>query len=242
MTEIAENVTRVRSIMAEACQRVGREPDSVQLIAVSKKKPASDILAAVAAGVQHFGENRVEEAQEKIPLVQQAEPGSLFWHMIGHIQSRKAKYVPGMFDVVHSVDSVKIAERLSQQAEQAGTVLQALVQVNVSGEETKGGFAAYQWHKDTEVFARLESAIETIVALPGLRIVGLMTMAPFVADSEQVRPVFASTFALREALVSSLQLALPHLSMGMTDDYPVAIEEGATMVRIGRAIFGERKY
>lgn len=242
MTQIADNVASVRETIEMACQRVGRDPSTVTLVAVSKQKPAADMIAAAAAGVQHFGENRVEEAQTKIPQVRDGCSYALRWHMIGHIQTRKAKHVANWFDVIHSIDRVKIAERVSRQAAQMNELVDVLVQVNVSGEESKGGLWAYNWEKDEETFARLKADCHAIAQLPGLRVSGLMTMAPFVADHEQVRPVFASTFALRARLQRALGLTLPHLSMGMTGDYPVAIEEGATMVRIGRAIFGERQY
>lgn len=241
MSEIADNIAQIQETIVQACQRANRSPDTVRVIAVSKKKPVADVLAAAAAGLQHFGENRVEEAQTKIPQVRDLYAGSLTWHMIGHIQSRKARDISGLFDVVHSLDSVKIAGRLSRSAAQQQATCEALIQVNVSGEDSKGGLWAYNWQKDTGVFERLIEDTNTIMGLPGLRVVGLMTMAPFLRDSEAVRPVFAGTFALREALCTRLNVSLPHLSMGMTDDYPIAIEEGATMVRIGRAIFGERQ-
>ncbi len=240
MSQIADNIARVQERIEAACDRVKRDPADVCLIAVSKKKPVADIVAAAQAGVQHFGENRVEEAQTKTPQVNRAYDGRLIWHMIGHIQSRKARDVPSLFQTIHSIDSVKIAERLSRVAVQQKTECEALIQVNVSGEGSKGGLAAYQWQKDPALLERLVNDVRVITSLPGIRIVGLMTMAPFLPDPEAVRPVFVQTFALRETLSAQLKLALPHLSMGMTGDFTVAVEEGATMVRIGRAIFGER--
>jgi len=161
--------------------------------------------------------------------------------MVGHIQSRKARDVVNLFDVVHSVDSVKLADRLSRLAVDRDKTLDVLLEINVSGEEAKYGFRADNWAKDAAVHDRLWQAVDHIAGLPGLRLHGLMTMAPIVADMEQTRPVFASLAALREALAQTLHLDLPDLSMGMTDDYPVAIEEGATIVRVGRAIFGARR-
>lgn len=242
---IAENLTFVRASIAAAAQRAGRDPASVTLIAVSKTHPPAALLEAAAAGVQHFGENRVEEATNKIPAVNAAVSAPLVWHMIGHIQSRKAKDVPPLFDVVHSVDTVRLAEKLSQAALSSFTSqqrpLDVLLEVNVSGEASKSGFAASGWQQNASVRDALWQEVAQVVALPGLRLRGLMTMAPIVEDVEQARPVFRSLALLRAALADSLNTALPELSMGMTDDYPVAIEEGATFVRIGRAIFGKRE-
>ncbi len=238
--KIADNIRRVQDTIADACARSGRDPAEVTLIAVSKTHPPQMILEAAQAGVQHFGENRVEEAESKIPVVNADAPIPLTWHMIGHIQSRKAKAVPPLFSVVHSVDSVKLAERLSRLVIERGGRLDALIEVNVSGEASKGGVQAHGWQTAGAVRDQVWAAVEQICALPGLRVRGLMTMAPIVDDMESARPVFADLAALRLALIGALGVALPDLSMGMTDDYPVAVEEGATMVRIGRAIFGER--
>ena len=238
---IAENVLRVREQIHAACDKAGRDPASVTLVAVSKTHPASAVLEASACGLQHFGENRVEESTTKIPAVKAQTNLTLVWHMIGHIQSRKAKEIPPLYHVVHSVDTVRLAERLSRETVERGGVLDVLLEVNVSGEASKAGFAAYGWGQDAETRQRLEQEVAQIAALPGLKLRGLMTMAPIVEDMEQARPVFAALAALRAALEDLLGTALPDLSMGMTDDFPVAIEEGATLVRIGRAIFGERE-
>jgi pyridoxal phosphate enzyme (YggS family) len=237
---VARNLSVVHETIAAACARANRDPASVTLVAVSKTHPESVILEAVAAGLQHFGENRVEEGSTKIPAVNRQTPVSITWHMIGHIQSRKAKDVLPLFQVVHSVDSVKLAEKLSRLATEAGKRLDALVEINVSGEASKSGFPASNWATEPAVRERLWQEVGQVLALPGLNVRGLMTMAPIVEQMEQARPVFAGLAALRQALVSAFQKPLPDLSMGMTDDYPVAIEEGATIVRIGRAIFGER--
>ncbi len=242
MSEIADNLDRVRDRIAAACARAGRDPADVTLVAVSKTHPAAAVLAAAAAGVQHFGENRVEEAEMKIPAVVSALADQpVVWHMIGHVQSRKAKLIPPLFQVVHSIDTVKLAEKLSGAAVDQGVVLDALLEINVSGEASKAGFVAHAWESDPALREQLEGDVAQIAALPGLHLRGLMTMAPIVADAELARPVFASLAALRTALAESLHLSLPDLSMGMTDDYPVAIEEGATLVRVGRAIFGQRE-
>lgn len=237
---VSENVATVRARIAEACAKVGRDPLAVTLLAVSKTHPVEAVLEAAAAGVQHFGENRVEEAANKIPQVNSRANGPLVWHMIGHIQSRKARDVVPLFQVVQSVDSVKLAEKLSRLAVERGLRLDVLVEINISGEATKGGFAACGWTEQPEVRAALWRDLAQVLALPGLNVRGLMTMAPIANDMEQVRPVFRGLFALRQALAESFGAPLPELSMGMTDDYPVAVEEGATIVRVGRAIFGER--
>ena len=244
-TQIVDNVAQVKQTIADACARVDRNPDEVTLVAVSKKKPQSDVLSVASTGVQHFGENRVEESQTKIPAVNEQVAQPLIWHMVGHIQSRKARYIPHLFDVIHSVDSVKLADKLSSVMTEAGAELaplDVLIQMNVSGEEQKYGFEAFNWDNDTPVRDQLWSEFAQLIALPGIRVHGLMTMAPFVDDMEQTRPVFKALYQLRAALMDSFDITLPDLSMGMTDDYPVAIEEGATIVRVGRAIFGERQY
>lgn len=238
---IAENSLQVQQNIAAACLRANRNPAAVTLIAVSKTHPAQAVLEAIAAGVQHFGENRVEEAESKIPAVHEQSPVPVTWHMIGHIQSRKAKEVLPLFDRIHSVDSLKLAGKLSGLSVEAGRKLDILLEVNVSGEESKYGFQASGWADHAAVRAELWQEINQVVALPGVKVRGLMTMAPIVENAEAVRPVFASLARLRTALVESLSIDLPDLSMGMTDDYPIAVEEGATLVRVGRAIFGERE-
>jgi PLP dependent protein len=237
---IADRTARVRERIADACARAGRAPEAVTMVAVSKTKSIEMILEAAAAGVQHFGESRVEESSVKIPVLRQRSPVPLTWHMIGHIQSRKARDVLPDFDLVHSLDSMKLAEKLSRLAQDGGRVLPVLVQMNVSGEESKFGFAADGWESDSRVLEQAVTAIRGLLALPALELRGLMTIAPFVDDPQTIRPVFASLRNLRDALQESTGADLPELSMGMTDDYEVAIEEGATLVRIGRAIFGER--
>jgi len=237
---IAENIQSVRQRIEEACIKSGRKPDDVTLIAVSKTHPAEAVIEAAAAGVQHFGENRVEEAETKIPTANAQVSKPLTWHMIGHVQSRKAKDVEALFQYVHSVDTLKLAQKFSALSVEKGRKLDVLLEMNVSGEEAKHGFVAANWLSDRVVKSALWSEIEQVLALPGLRVRGLMTMAPIVPNAEDARSVFASLAALRRALQDHFSVALPDLSMGMTDDYPVAITEGATFVRVGRAIFGER--
>jgi len=237
---IAENIEVVRQRIEDACVKSGREADDVTLIAVSKTKPAEAVIEAAAAGVQHFGENRVEEAESKIPAVNAQVSKPLTWHMIGHVQSRKAKDVESLFQNVHSVDTLKLAHKFSALSVEKGRKLDILLEINVSGEEAKDGFVGAKWSSDNAIKRVLWSEIEQILSLPGLHVRGLMTMAPIVPNAEEARPIFASLAVLRQALQDHFSVALPDLSMGMTDDYPVAIAEGATFVRVGRAIFGER--
>jgi PLP dependent protein len=236
---IADNIAQVRGTIAAACQRAERDVTDVMLIAVSKTQPAQAVLDAMAADLQHFGENRVEEAEDKIPQVRAANSNPT-WHMVGHLQSRKAKDALKCFDVVHSVESLKLAEKLARGAAEKGMTVDMLLEINVSGEQSKYGLLASGWQTDTTVRQVLFDTMRQIALLPNLRVRGLMTMAPIVEQMEAARPVFAELARLRDAAQEALGIALPDLSMGMTDDYPIAIEEGATMVRIGRAIFGQR--
>ncbi len=237
---IADNVNRVRQRVVDACARSNRDPATVMLIAVSKLHPPESVLQAIQAGLQHFGENRVEEAETKIPVVNQQVSMPITWHLVGHLQSRKAKDVVSLFEIVHSVDSEKLATKLSNLAAESDRKLELLLEMNVSGEVAKYGFQAANWDKQAEVRDQLWRTLEPLWALPALTVRGLMTMAPIVDKPEETRPVFASLTALKSAIEQRFGVNLPDLSMGMTDDYQVAIEEGATMIRIGRAIFGER--
>ena len=230
-TLIVDNVARIRENISAAATRVGRAPSDVILVAVTKTRTASEIEATYEAGVRHIGENRVEEAEGKLPLLELA---GTTWHMVGHLQRRKARRAIGLFDVIQSVDSVRLAQRLDALAAERDQILSVLIEINVSGEESKYGFRIAQR-------AELEGAVAKIVALPHLRVDGLMTVAPICDDPEQARPVFAGLRELAgEFRTRFPQSAWRHLSMGMTDDYVVAVEEGATMVRIGRALFGPR--
>jgi PLP dependent protein len=244
---LLHRIAQVREQIAAACARAQRSPDSVTLIAVSKTHPPTAVIEAAQLGLLHFGENRIEEASAKIAQVNTQMntqvTQTLTWHMIGHVQSRKAEDVIATFDVIPSLDSVKLAERYSRFAEAHHKPVRVLLEVNVSGEASKGGFQAAGWQANSSVRAALWEAVGKLVLLPAVEVIGLMTMAPIVDDMEQVRPVFASLRTLRDALAAEFPAsAWAHLSMGMTDDYPVAIEEGATLVRIGRALFGDRTY
>lgn len=236
---LAENLAAIRERLTAAARRAGRDPASITLVAVSKTHPVETVLAAARSGQVNFGENRVEEALAKIQATQSHEP-ALQWHMLGHIQSRKVKdVVAAGFALIHSVDTLKLAEKLSRAAQAANRTQAVLLECNVSGEETKAGFAAHTydgWRVTLEVFGH-------IVALPNLRVRGLMMMAPLGTDHETARPYFARLRGLREAAQAQWpQAEWIELSMGMTDDFEGAIAEGATMVRVGRAIFGERDY
>jgi hypothetical protein len=234
MSDLESNLLSVRARIAEAAKRAGRDPSEIALVAVTKTQSPETIQAAYDLGLRHFGENRVEEAEAKIGHL----PENITWHMIGHIQSRKAKRVLPLFQMIHSLDSVKLAQRLNRLSVDSIKPLPVLLECNVSGEDSKYGFAAHQWAEDGGVWSSLQAAVEEIVDLPRLEVQGLMTMAPIVSQPEQARPVFTQLRLLRD----SLQAAFPqaqwhHLSMGMTDDFEVAIEEGATLIRVGRAIF-----
>lgn len=242
---IAQNIVVVQAEIAAACQRAGRLADEVQLVGISKTHSPEMVLSALQAGLRHLGENRVEEAVPKIAEVLNRLPADMAlptWHMVGHVQSRKAKSVMETFDVVHSVDDLKLARRLDMFAGEINVVREVLLEINISGEESKEGIAAQNWQNDTTQRQNLWSLVQEISQLSHIRLVGLMTMAPYYAEPEATRPVFAGLHGLQDALMNDFpQMAWRELSMGMTNDYPVAIEEGATMVRVGRAIFGERE-
>jgi pyridoxal phosphate enzyme (YggS family) len=223
---IRETLAETNRRIAAAARRAGRNPDDVQLVVVTKSRPVEEIREALACGAGILGENRIQEALDKIPQL----PPDTVWHMIGHLQRNKAKQAIGNFAMIHSLDSRRLAEALQRHADDADQTVEVLLEVNVSGEESKFGLAPH------EVLPLLKLQA---TSFDRLRVRGLMTMAPFVDDAEEVRPVFRALCALRDRLRNS-GYDLPHLSMGMTNDYEVAIEEGATIVRIGTAIFGPR--
>lgn len=230
-TALAQNLADVRQRIADAARRSGRTPESVTLVAVSKTHPFAAVQAALAAGQCDFGENRFEEMWEKIVAAEDAKLGEqINWHFIGQIQGRKSDRVIGPIALVHSVDRVKIAQRISSDSTKASTVTPVLLEVNTSGEASKHGFAPDE----------LRAAWTEIAHMDGIKVQGLMTMAPLVPDAEETRPVFRALRALRDELTALHRAELPYLSMGMTNDFEVAIEEGATHVRIGTAIFGAR--
>lgn len=227
---LKENYSIVRKNILKACEKAGRDPESVKLIAVSKTKPAEDIEEIYSLGQRNFGENKVQELSQKIEIL----PDDIKWHLIGHLQHNKVKYIIGKTELIHSVDSERLALTISKEAVKHNVTADVLIEVNVAGEESKFGVT-------TDETIEL---IEKISKLPGIHICGLMTIAPFVADPEENRPVFRK---LRELSVDIADKKIDNvtmsvLSMGMTNDYMVAIEEGATLVRVGTAIFGERQY
>ncbi len=234
--QISDRLLAVRQRMAEAAVRSGRDPANITLVAVSKTHSAERVRAAAAAGQLLFGENRIEEARPKMQAL--ASIGGLEWHMIGHVQGRKAPEMVGAgFGLVHSVDSLKLAQRVGQLALQAGRSQLVLLEINVSGEANKAGFRAERREYWPGLLPSLRQAAET----PGLIVRGLMTMAPQVPEPTLARPYFDRLRALLDFLGPHVAFGpAPVLSMGMTDDFEVAIEAGATMVRIGRAIFGQR--
>ncbi|MGE4290938.1 MAG: YggS family pyridoxal phosphate-dependent enzyme [Desulfovibrio sp.] len=224
---LAGNLAAVRAEIAEAARLAGRDPAEVRLVAVSKYHPVEDIVALHRAGQTVFGENYVQEActkQEELVHL------PMEWHFIGGLQSNKAKFVAGRFEMVHSVDSIKLARVLHKKAEELNTVQRALLQVNLCCEDQKCGIL------EQDIDALLEEALK----LSSLRIVGLMTMPWFCDEPERVRPVFAQLRELRDALEKRFGVLLPELSMGMTGDFVQAVREGATLVRIGTRIFGPR--
>jgi pyridoxal phosphate enzyme (YggS family) len=225
-SDVAGAVASVRRRIAAAAERAGRGPAAVRLVAVSKTVAAERVAEVVAAGVTDLGENRVQEAVAKRPQL----PEGVRWHMVGHLQTNKAARAAATFAVVHSVDSVRLAETLAARRPPELGELEVLLEVELTGLPGHTGFAP----------AALAGAVAAIGVLGGLRLRGLMTMAPPVVDPEQARPVFARLRHLRDELEQGGGQALPELSMGMSDDFEVAVEEGATVVRLGRAIFGER--
>jgi PLP dependent protein len=232
--DIAHNIARVRERIAAACLRCGRDPAEVTLVAVTKTVPAERVRLACGFGLTDVGENRVQEAREKMPALHDL---ALRWHMIGHVQSNKAGQVADNFQFVQSVDSLELAVHLSRRMQgRGGATLPVLLEINIGAELTKSGFVVGNAGR-----AAFVASVEQIVRLPGLAVQGLMTVAPIASDAAQARPYFQQMRLLRDHLRTVLpQHTWNHLSMGMSDDFEVAIEEGATMVRVGRAIFGPR--
>jgi pyridoxal phosphate enzyme (YggS family) len=221
MSEIADRLARVRARIVVACERADRDPGDVTLVAVSKTHPAAAICEAYEAGQRHFGENRVQEGAAKIDELR-ASGIDATWHLLGHLQTNKVKAAIERFDILHGVDSERLAEEISERAE---LPVKVFLEVNVAGEATKHGISP----------EAVQTTVDALRVLPNVDLIGLMTVAPMVDDPEDVRPVFRRLRELRDGC------GLHGLSMGMTDDFEVAIEEGATVVRVGRAIFGPRE-
>ena len=224
---LRDRLPRVRDTIASAAERSGRDASSVRIVAVTKGHHPGAVRATAEAGLRDLGENRVEELGEKVPLV---EASGIRWHMIGHVQRRKAALAARLSSLIHSVDSLRLAEKLSRFGEAEGRRVRVLVQINASGEATKGGFA---------VVGAVE-AVGRVAELPGLRVMGLMTMAPFIDDETVLRSTFAEVRAVMEAAAVLPGVEGCELSMGMSNDYGVAVEEGSTMVRLGTTLLGPR--
>jgi pyridoxal phosphate enzyme (YggS family) len=224
--DLSENLKAIQQRLAAACARAGRDPRTVTLIAVTKSQPPELVSEAARLGLTLFGENKVQEAKAKIPLC----PGRLRWHMIGHLQTNKCRDAVELFEMIQSVDSLHLAQEINKRAEQAAKTMPILLEVNAAGEASKFGYRPQQ----------LLAELSQINALPRLEIHGLMTMPPWTPDPEKVRPVFREVRDLKAQCEQVLGAPLPHLSMGMTGDFEVALEEGATMLRLGTALFGAR--
>jgi pyridoxal phosphate enzyme (YggS family) len=248
VSSIAANLDALYQRIEAAAKRAGREASDIALVAVTKTHPLETVIEAYQAGLRHFGENRVEEGREKVAAMaewlESVSPGQErpTWHLIGHLQSRQVGAVLGQFSLIHSVDSLKLAQRINRLAERDNyPPVEILLECNVSGEATKFGFALDHWASDSRQLTTFLETIAQMVVLDKVVIRGLMTMAPLYQESEETRPVFQSLAALKVILQTEIsEVDWRHLSMGMTDDFEVAIEEGATIVRVGRAIFGER--
>lgn len=228
---LKENLEEVEEKIAKACERAGRAREEVTLIAVSKTKPIEMLQEIYDEGIRDFGENKVQELTEKYEVM----PKDMKWHMIGHLQRNKVKYIVDKVTLIHSVDSLRLAETISREAEKKGVTVPILIEVNIAGEETKFGLSSKE-----EVI----SLTEQIAALPNLSVKGLMTVAPPAKDPEENRPLFREIRQLSVDITNKNidNVSMEILSMGMTNDYTVAIEEGATMVRVGTGIFGARDY
>jgi len=226
---IADRVAAVRERITRAAERASRTPDGVTLVAVSKTFPPEAVREAFAAGVRTFGENRVQEAEAKIGTLAGLREQGVQWHLLGHLQSNKARKAQGLFDMIESVDSVELARRLARAASEEGRTLRVLMQVDLAGEESKYGVPD----------ADTRSALAEMKGLEGLRVEGLMTLPPYL-EAEDVRPYFRRLRLLRDEALDEGLLAGGELSMGMSHDFETAVEEGATLVRVGSAIFGQR--
>jgi PLP dependent protein len=226
MSSILDNLERVREQIAQAAAKAGRDVKDVELVAITKTHPAEKVREAVEAGQTLFGESRVQEARVKIPELS----SNIRWHFVGHLQKNKVRQALPLFEMIHSVDSLALAQDINRIAEEEGLYPRVLLEVNVAGEGSKFGFGP----------ADLREQMEALLALPRLSIEGLMCIPPLAVESENSRKFFVEVRELRDSLEKEFNIKLPQLSMGMTQDFPIGIEEGATLVRVGTAIFGER--
>ncbi len=227
--DITANINKIKQRIAAAAARCDRTPESIKLLAVTKTVSIPAIEQAIEAGITALGENYVQEAKEKIAVIGQR----VSWHMIGHLQTNKAKYTVNLFDYIHSVDRLELAAEINKRASLIARKINILIEINVSGEKTKNGITALE----------AIELIKNVSMLESVSVKGLMTMAPYSTNPENSRPYFSELRNLRNKIISEgiTNIQVDELSMGMTDDFEIAIEEGATIVRIGRAIFGERK-
>ena len=226
MNSVAENLERVRSEIAEAAQKSGRAMGDIELVAISKTHEAEKVRAAFDAGQRLFGESRVQEARTKIPQL----PSAARWHFVGRLQKNKVRHALPLFELFHSIDSLELARQMDRIADEEGLRPRVLLEVNVAGEGSKIGFAP----------DALRAQMEALLELPRLTIEGVMTIPPLAPEAEASRPYFVALRELRDQLAAEFKVQLPQLSMGMTGDFAVAVEEGATLVRVGTAIFGKR--
>ena len=229
MASIQENLDRIKQQIETVAQSCNRNPEEIQLIGVSKRKSAETVLMGIEAGADHLGENYIQEAIQKIDEIGKSKA---CWHFIGHLQSNKAKFAVPYFDYIHTVHSVKLAKEINKQAEKVGKIQNILLQVNIGDEDSKSG---------ADVTDAVELA-QAFVQFPHVKLCGLMCMPPFSADPEEARPYFKKLMALKQTIIDAGidPACMQHLSMGMSNDFAVAIEEGATLVRVGTAIFGSR--
>ncbi|MCZ2114298.1 MAG: YggS family pyridoxal phosphate-dependent enzyme [Anaerolineae bacterium] len=244
LTELRDRRDAVMERIAGAAARAGRDAAEITLVAVTKTWPAELVIAAHAIGLRHFGENRPEELAVKRPIVETVlgVDNGITWHLIGPVQSRKSDLAAAHADVFHALDRSKIAHRLSNDLVRFGRTLPSFIEVNVSGEATKHGFNLVNWENDATQRNSLRTMIRKTAELPGLPVMGLMTMAPWDAERDLIRSVFHRTRGIADWLLAEGDVSHAlYLSMGMTDDFEIAIEEGATHVRVGRALFGERE-
>ncbi|PYK26733.1 MAG: YggS family pyridoxal phosphate-dependent enzyme [Verrucomicrobia bacterium] len=226
MVSIAENLDRVRERIAHAAAKSGRSTNDVELVVITKTHPVEKVREAIDAGQTLFGESRVQEARAKIPEL----PSNVRWHFVGHLQKNKVRHALPLFEMIHSVDSLALAQDMNRIAQEEGLHPRLLLEVNVAGEWSKFGFAP----------DKLREQMEALLALPRLSILGLMTIPPLAEEAEASREYFVQLREVRDHLQTEFRVDLAHLSMGMTQDFPIAVEEGATLVRVGTAIFGER--
>ena len=227
MNSIAENLQRVREQMAQAAAKAGRPVEEIELVAITKTHPAEKVREAIEAGQTLFGESRVQEARRKIAEL----PSNVRWHFVGHLQKNKVRHALPLFEMIHSVDSLALAEEINRIAQEEGLHPRVLLEVNVGGEGSKFGFAP----------EKLRTELESLLALPRLSILGLMCIPPIAQEVEASRKYFVQLREFRDSLQTEFRVDLAQLSMGMTQDYWIAVEEGATLVRVGTAIFGERE-